>query len=261
MKKEEFGNKHTEFVTLLNNEITDEIGNWTIKGFVDIYQNLYTISYDTKIVSKILETHLLPKIIGFADSIGFNVILPNHQNYYPDFSFVNKKNDKIKFAVDLKTTYRKDNKPTFCNGFTLGSHGQYFINRASSKNIQFPYSSYISHYCLGVIYSRVIESEVKNQIFHIDDLLSIKSVIKDFTFFFQEKWKIASDRSGSGNTANIGSITNIDDILRGNGTFANLGEDIFDEYWANYNKIYVKIDDKKMKKLTRLPEFLKYKNL
>lgn len=45
---------------------------------------------------------------------------------------------------------------------------------------------------------------------------------------------MASDKQGSGNTANIGSITNIEDILAGNGIFAKLGEEWFDEYWMNY---------------------------
>ena len=53
------------------------------------------------------------------------MVLADHQNYYPDMSFVFIENPSIKYAVDIKTTYRKsDNK---CNGFTLGSHGEYFI--------------------------------------------------------------------------------------------------------------------------------------
>ena len=40
---------------------------------------------------------------------------------------------------------------------------------------------------------------------------------------------IASDSQGSGNTANIGSIVRIEDILSGNGVFKNLGEEWFDE--------------------------------
>ncbi|MGO9482151.1 MAG: type II restriction endonuclease [Candidatus Kryptoniota bacterium] len=36
------------------------------------------------------------------------------------------------------------------------------------------------------------------------------------------------------NTANIGSITNIEDLKNGKGIFANLGEGWFDEYWINY---------------------------
>lgn len=257
MKKENFEKEFSAFTQHLNKEISDDIGNWTIKGFIDIYKNIYTISYDTKIVSKILETHLLPMILKFADNIGFDVILPNHQNYYPDFSFVYKKDNKIKFAVYLKTTYTT--KKGNCNGFTLGSHGEYFINRQSNKNVQFPYGSYLGHYCLGIIYTRVEKEDL--EIYKIDDLLSIKSVIKDFIFFFQEKWKIAHYRSGSGNTANIGSITNIQDIINGNGIFCKFGEDIFDEYWANHSKISVKKEDGSLKKLTTLDEFLKYKNI
>ena len=58
--------------------------------------------------------------------------------------------------------------------------------------------------------------------------------MKDFQFFVCEKWRLASDRQGSGNTANIGSITWIKDIITGNGVFAKLGEEWFDEYWMNY---------------------------
>lgn len=74
MKKENFEKELNIFTKHLNKEISDDIGNWTIKGFIDIYKNIYTISYDTKIVSKILETHLLPMILKFSDSIGFDVI-------------------------------------------------------------------------------------------------------------------------------------------------------------------------------------------
>ena len=66
------------------------------------------------------------------------------------------------------------------------------------------------------------------------------SVIRDFRFFVQEKWRIASDKSGSGNTANIGSIAKIEDIVTGNGMFSQLGEDWFDDYWMNYGTITTK---------------------
>ncbi len=59
----------------------------------------------------------------------------------------------------------------------------------------------------------------------LKELRAITSVINNFQFFVAEKWRIASDKSGSGNTANIGSINNIQDILDGNGMFAKLGED------------------------------------
>ena len=176
-------------------------------------------------------------------------------------TFISKNNPNIKFAVDLKTTYRDSEYPDFCNGFTLGSHGEYFINRTSTKNIQYPYNEYSGHFCLGIIYSRVkIDKNEELQIYSINELEKIPSVIKDFLFFAEEKWKIASDKGGSGNTANIGSIQKIEDILNGNGVFIKAGEEIFDDYWANFGKIEISVNGNR-KKMSSFAEYLQYRGL
>ncbi len=126
--KADFFNKLSKFVSSLNKEIVTEHGDWTIKGFIDVFKNIYTISTDTKIISKILEIHIFHKILKFAEDNNFKIVLADHQNYYPDISFIYEKEEAIKFAVDFKTTYRLANNPEYCNGFTLGSHGEYFIN-------------------------------------------------------------------------------------------------------------------------------------
>lgn len=260
--KETFRKDLIELVNELNQYVSTENGQWTIKGFLDVFQNIYTISADTKIVSKILEIHIFPKILEFANKHGYKVVLTKHQNYYPDVSFVSAENEQIKFAVDFKTTYRLPLAPEFCNGFTLGSHGEYFINRNSTKNIQFPYNQYLGHFCLGIIYTRTNFSDIdETKIYKLDQLHSITSVIGDFQFFVAEKWQIASDSSGSGNTANIGSINKISDILECNGMFKNLGEEIFDDYWMNYGKITIIGEDDKPKKITKLGHFLEYRGL
>ena len=61
------------------------------------------------------------------------------------------------------------------------------------------------------------------------------------------------------NTANIGSITKISDILEGNGVFKKLGEKWFDDYWMNYGKIQIVKPDGKVKKITLLKEYLAYR--
>ena len=235
---------------------------WTIRGFIDIFKNIYTISADTKIVSKIIELHIFPIFLSFANKNGFEIELATYQNWYPDLTFISKKNPKIKFAVDLKTTYRNEEKPEFCNGFTLGSHGEYFVDRTSTKNIQYPYDKYLGHFCLGIIYSRGdISKSEEMKIYNLNDLESMPTIIKDFIFFAEEKWKIASDKGGSGNTANIGSIQRIEDILKGNGVFVKAGEKYFDDYWANYGKIQVKDKKGNYKKLSSFEEYLKYRGL
>ncbi len=259
-EKEIFEKQLKEFVKTFQSHISTDDGQWTVKGFIDIFKNIYTISNDTKIVSKILEIHLFPKIMSFATQYGYKIVLAEHQNYYPDLSFINIANEKIKFAVDFKTTYKNPLKPHLCNGFTLGSHGEYFENRTSTKNIQFPYSAYAGHFCLGIIYSRVNRTTIdEKESYDISQLKSISSVVKDFQFFVVEKWKIASDKGGSGNTANIGSIVHIDDIINGRGMFSKLGEKWFDDYWMNYKKIKTTNDKKETITIANLAAFVAYK--
>ena len=244
----------------LKNEISTDTGQWSVKGFIDVYRNIFTISSDTKIVSKILEIHLFPRLLAFAEEQGFGIVLATHQNYYPDLSFVKVSDPDLKFALDFKTTYRRDDNPAFCNGFTLGSHGVYFTNRTSKKNIQYPYSEYSGHFCLGIIYSRLAEGHIdETKVLHLDDLQSITSVISDFQFFVQEKWRIASDKRGSGNTANIGSINHIADIVAGRGMFSSLGENWFDDYWMNYDSISVKDESGKVRTIRSLGDFVSYR--
>jgi membrane-bound ClpP family serine protease len=92
----------------------------------------------------------------------------------------------------------------------------------------------------------------------VKNLKSITSVIKDFDFFASEKWKIASDKQGSGNTANIGSVVDIADLKNGNGIFSQLGEEWFDEYWINYGSATM-VKDGKPIKITTLKDFLEFK--
>jgi hypothetical protein len=258
--KELFENQLREFVATLQKHISSDAGEWTVKGFIDVYKNVYSISNDTKIVSKVLEIHIFPEIMKFAASYGYKVVLPTHQNYYPDITFIKSDDDRVRFAVDFKTTYRNLVKPHLCNGFTLGSHGKYFEDRQSTKNIQYPYASYLGHFCLGIIYDRMSPDDLDDtKIYSVDQLNSITSVIGNFQFFVAEKWKIASDRSGSGNTANIGSINNIHAILNGRGMFSLLGESVFDEYWMNYKKISIPDGSGGSKRILNLKDFVEYK--
>ncbi|MFV0392260.1 MAG: EcoRV family type II restriction endonuclease [Paludibacteraceae bacterium] len=262
--KQEFLSKLKEFASALTQYVSDNVGDWKVKGFIDIDKNIYTISSDTKIISKILEIQLFPKFKEFANRNGYDIVLAEMQNWYPDLSFVNKKDPNVKFAVDIKTTYRLDDYGGFCNGFTLGSHGEYFRNRKSTKNIQYPYADYSAHICLGILYTRALSTDIdETEILKLSDLEEINSVIKDLVFFAEEKWKISSDKGGSGNTSNIGSIQYIDDILQGNGVFIKLGEKTFDEFWINQNVL--KVPDPKhngsYKKLTKLSEFLEFKGI
>ena len=261
LTKHNFLRELKNFVESLSERISAN-DEWAMRGVIDIFRKIYPLPSDTKVVSKILELHLFPYFLSFAKDINFSLELAEHQNWYPDLTFVSKENSMIKFAVDLKTTYRDEKNPNFCNGFTLGSHGEYFVDRKSKKNVQYPYGEYLAHFCVGIIYTRKAQfSKEEIQSFSVENLSKIPAVAKDFVIFAEEKWKIAADNQGSGNTANIGSIKCIEDIVAGKGVFSLAGEELFDEYWVNFGKL--KVPDKKggYKALSTFEEFLIFKGL
>jgi len=73
--KDDFAGKLVQLAHTLKEHVSTEDGQWTVKGFIDIFRNVYTISSDTKIVSKILEIHLFPQILAFAQANGYNIVL------------------------------------------------------------------------------------------------------------------------------------------------------------------------------------------
>lgn len=214
-----------------NKIIATDKGDWIVKGFIDIYRNIYTISIDTKVVSKVIEILLIPTLEEFAKKNDLILELPPQQNFYPDLTFISKKSGE-KFAVDIKSTF-KDTGDRI-KSMTLGAFTGYFRNRESTKNTLYSYGSYSCHLVLGVIYSQNPATQNEKVIYNLDELETIESVIKDFRFFVQPKYKIASASPGSGNTKNIGSINNLEKLINGEGVFAELGEEVYDDYWMYY---------------------------
>ena len=206
-------------------------GEWIIKGFIDVYRRIYTISVDTKIVSKVLELLLFPMFVEFGKTHGLKIELCPQQNFYPDLTFTHETSGQ-KFAVDIKSTYRTSD--TEVNGMTLGAFTGYFRKRESNKNTLYPYGHYAGHLVLGVIYSKCDDVADERKQFTLEDLPKIPSVVKEFRFFAQSKYRIASARPGSGNTKNIGSVTKIEQLVNGAAPFASLGEEVYDDYWMFY---------------------------
>lgn len=188
----------------------------------------------------------------------YKMVLCKEQNFYPNTTFIDIANNK--YALDIKSTYRKDGKSV--NGMTLGAFTGYFRDRKSKKNITFPYDEYVGHFVLGIIYSRTDENVDERKVYQLDDLQNITSVVKNFTFFVHEKYRIATDRPGSGNTKNIGSVVKIDELINGDGPFTKLGEEIFDDYWMYYlTKDMARNVDLKGAPYKNLKEYLQYKKL
>lgn len=93
---------NVEFLNILSEEVKTykdlsetRDKEWIIKGFVDIDKNIYTITNDTKMISKIIEIILIPQLALFAKRNGLRLELPSKQNFYPDLTFVDDEGQSV----------------------------------------------------------------------------------------------------------------------------------------------------------------------
>lgn len=225
-----------DFIKLVNQELMKDAITWEVKGLIGSNKRIYTLGSDSKLIGRIFELIMSGVLEDVAKKTGYKLVPSISQTVYPDFNLINEKTgDKI--AIDIKTTYRRRNKKGEVTnvGFTLGSYGSFLRN--NTKNIQYPYNEYSKHYVIGFIYDRV-EDATEGIRVEYKDYDTIKVPYDNVEIFIQEKYRIAGDKPGSGNTENIGSFkTNNSHLIKeGLGPFSFLGNEVFENYWRGYPK-------------------------
>ncbi|WP_064135034.1 type II restriction endonuclease, partial [Thiomonas arsenitoxydans] len=208
---------------------------YTISGVVSQDGTVYPLGSDTKVLSTIFELFTRPLMIELAHDLGLQLVEPSAQNHYPDFTLCSGPHAKNKIAVDVKTTYIERPDDTF--GFTLGGYTSFIRPGNESKNIVFPFTDYTEHWVIGYVYERVAEKKAAEcAVYTLEQIKDIPLPYRNVRVFVQEKWRISSDRAGSGNTTNIGSLVGrIDQFRDGGGPFQDENE--FLDYWRNYGRI------------------------
>ena len=91
----DFESQMREYLPKLKSALANDIGEWVVKGFIDTYYNVYTISADTKVISKLIELMLFPIFSEFARRYDYELHLAEHQNYYPDMTFIGIDGEKV----------------------------------------------------------------------------------------------------------------------------------------------------------------------
>lgn len=222
--------------------------DFNVIGLLCSDKNVLTLGSDSKLIGRIFELLSFGVLTNICENNNWRLEETESQTVYPDFTIINENGEKI--AVDIKTTYRRYNSKHQMKkyGFTLGSFGSFLRN--NTKNIAYPYNEYVQHYVIGFVYDRVVNAKA-GIVNNIND--TIIQPYSNVEFFIQEKYKIAGDKPGSGNTENIGSLQSCDinDFKGGKGPFAKLGNDIFEKYWKGYPTYRAST-----KEYTTLAEFL-----
>lgn len=207
---------------------------YKVCGIVDQSGCVYPLGADTKVLSTIFELVSRPAVYAAAKALGYECIEPTVQNHYPDFTLHRGVDNKGKIAIDVKTTYRLHDGDRF--SYTLGGYTSFIRPGNERKNIVFPFNEYSEHWVVGFVYNRIAEKKALSEHkFSVDQLKDIPLPFGNVEVFVQEKWKTSSDRAGSGNTTNIGSIIGtIEDFRAGNGLFES--EEEFLDYWRAYGR-------------------------
>ncbi|MBQ5674069.1 MAG: restriction endonuclease [Lachnospiraceae bacterium] len=225
------------FLEAFNEKIAEKNINWEVSALLAPDGRIFSLGSDSKLIGRIFELISYNVLQEIADENGFILQPSEQQTVYPDFTFMKDKNDTEKIAIDIKTTYRtfKKNGEPSGYGFTLGSYASFMRN--GTKNIMFPYNQYAKHYVIGFVYTRN-EAADEGQMYDIKEIGQLQVPYKDVEVFVQEKYKIAGEKPGSGNTENIGSYKTNDMrvLVNGEGPFSDLGLEIFEEYWGGYPK-------------------------
>lgn len=208
--------------------------SYKVCGIVDRSGCVYPLGADTKVLSTIFELVSRPAVYATAKALGYECLEPTVQNHYPDFTFHKGVGANGKIAIDVKTTYRRNDGDRF--GYTLGGYTSFIRPGNERKNIVFPFNQYSEHWVIGFVYNRIGAKKAQAEhSFSLDQISDIPLPFENVEVFVQEKWRISSDRAGSGNTTNIGSINGtIEDFRAGNGPFTD--EDEFLAYWRSYGR-------------------------
>lgn len=208
--------------------------DWDLVGILTRSSKVYTLSYDSKILSGIFEILCEPIIKTICEKKNWE-LEKGVQNQYPEFTIYSKNSPNRKIAVDIKSTYRQRNANGELKSFayTLGSYRSYLQDTKGEKGILYPYKQYIEHWIIGFIYDRNPNCKVTD-IKAIIDASKLEPPYSNIEYFVQEKYKIAGKFKGSGNTTNIGSIksNDLNDFRSGKGPFKTKEE--FELYWKNF---------------------------
>lgn len=207
--------------------------NFEAYGILDAQNKIHTLGTDSKIIGRIFEMFTQQILEEIATEEKLILETPEAQTLYPDFIMMENKNSTNKIAIDVKSTYIENERSKII--FTLGSYGSYMRN--NTKNIAYKYTDYTKHYVIGYVYQRNDLAQ-QSKTYDYVDREKIQPPYNHVKYFIQEKYKIAGEKPGSGNTENIGSFhtISIDDLKNGIGPFSKLGKEIYDIYWKYYPK-------------------------
>ena len=154
-------------------------------GVVGRRARVYLLGPDSKVISTLFEIAARQAVASYANSVGWQLVEPEKQNHYPDFTLTRGEDDREKIALDVKTTYRREGQSRF--GYTLGSYPSYIRPETEEKNSVFP-TVYGMPWIIGFVYKRAEgKRDTSGRIHSFDTSKEIPRPFDDVEVFIPEK--------------------------------------------------------------------------
>lgn len=194
---------------------------WTVKGFEN-ESGVHHIPKIPQVISGFFESLAKEKTIPFVIGKYNCEVIEGGSREYPDLILQGGKLGEGKIAIEFKTARRK--RPNESSRMSLGSCAGYFLYPSEKRRgCRFPYGEFSEHWVVGFIYTWNPEADSSQ-------------MVSDIEIIVHPKWRIASRSTATGDTAAIGSVTNIANLKAGEGEFKS--EDEFEEYWRERGRRY-----------------------
>jgi len=194
---------------------------WNLKGIIDANNRVYPIPKIPQVITGIFEFLGMRKVVELASKYKCEAIESGSREY-PDLTLRGGKLGTRFIAVEIKTA-RKTGTNT-CSRMSLGSCAGYFLQpQIKMYGCKFPYGVFTEHLIVGFIYTW-------------NKRLDSLHMVSDVEIIIQQKWKIASKSTATGDTAAIGAVTNVTGLKNGRGEFTSSEE--FEKYWREKGRNY-----------------------
>jgi hypothetical protein len=190
---------------------------WNIRGFVNTEGRIYPVPEIPQVITGLFEALVMERIVEpLVNKYRCRVVLGRPRDY-PQLTLFNGQIAEGRIAIDIKTARRQT--PTRSSRMSLGSCAGYFRNPTRKMaGCLFPYGEYKEHLIVGFVYTwNPGKSSVE--------------LVSDVEVIIQEKWRVASRQTATGDTAAMGSVTDLARLREGRGDFAS--EEEFEAYWRS----------------------------
>ena len=196
---------------------------WNVRGLIDMNGNVLPLPKDSKVVTMIFEELGWLRIQKLVNKYKCKCIRGGSRQY-PDVTLEGGKLENKIIALEFKSARKIDKNK--CSRMSLGSFAGYFLEpyKKSPWCVK-PYGVYTEHWVIGFLYRWNPDADTLN-------------MVSDVEVVIQEKWRIASKYTATGDTAHIGSVDDIKRLKEGKGDFKSEKE--FEDYWRNKGLSYLR---------------------